>query len=75
MVLDRSKRIEALKLMALDSKTARTAVDNTRLMVGFIAEFIAESESLEGYEANAADVLDSVRDLVLNTQPTYNFKT
>ena len=65
MVLDRVQRLEALRLMALDSDTARTAVDSARLMNGFVAEFVAESESLEGCDTKPADVLDSARDLAL----------
>ncbi len=34
-------------------------------MDGFVAEFVAESESLEGYDTNSADVLNSARDLAL----------
>jgi hypothetical protein len=34
-------------------------------MDGYIAEFVAESESLEGHDCEASDVLDSARALVL----------
>lgn len=56
---------EARRLTNLDANTARTAVESACLMDGFVAEFVAESESLEGCDASPADVLDSVRDLVL----------
>ena len=56
---------EALKVTALDAAVPRTPVDEDRLSDRLVAEFVAESESLEGHDIGAVDVLNSVRDLTL----------
>jgi hypothetical protein len=63
MITDRALLMEALKLTNEDRATARTAVEEDVLMDMFVAEFVAESESLEGYDSKAADVLDASREL------------
>jgi hypothetical protein len=65
MTLDRSLRLEATRLTAQDDTAVRTLMDEDRLLTGFVAEFVAQSESLEGHDSKASDVLDSMRDLVL----------
>jgi len=61
MTLNENLRREALELTAKDKATPRTAVDEDRLMDGFVAE----SESLEGHDSKPAEVLNSARDLAL----------
>jgi hypothetical protein len=63
MQLDRTILHEALDATTRDAATPRTAVEEDRLMDGFVAEFVAGSESLEGHDTNSAEVLDSARDL------------
>jgi len=65
MPLDRALVQEALDVTARDAAAPRTPIDEDRLMDGFVAEFVAESESLEGYDTNSAEVLNSARDLAL----------
>jgi hypothetical protein len=65
-MLDRTLLREALELTARDAATPRTPIDEERLMDGFVAEFVAESESLEGHDTKPIEVLDSVRDLALS---------
>jgi len=65
MTLDRALVQEALDVTARDAAVPRTPIDEDRLMDGFVAEFVAESESLEGHDTNSADVLNSARDLAL----------
>ncbi len=63
MTIDRALLREALDLTAEDRATPRTAVQEDVLMEVFIAEFVAESESLEGHESKASEVLDASREL------------
>ncbi len=65
MPLDGALVQEALDVTARDAAAPRTPVDEDRLMNGSVAEFVAESESLEGYDINSADILNSSRDLAL----------
>jgi hypothetical protein len=65
LMLDPDLLQKAVTITADDAVAARTPVDEDRLLAGFVAEFVAESESLDGHDTNAADVLNSVRDLVL----------
>jgi hypothetical protein len=65
MTVDQSLLREALELTTLDRATPRTAIEEDCLMDGYIAEFVAESESLEGHDSKASEVLDSARALVL----------
>ena len=64
-MLDQTLLREALELTRRDADTPRTAVDEDRLLDGFVAEFVAESESLEGHDSKPVDVLNSARDLAL----------
>jgi hypothetical protein len=64
-MLDPTLLKEALDLTAQDAATARASVEEDRLMLGFVAEFVAESESLEGHDSKPGQVLDSARDLAL----------
>jgi hypothetical protein len=66
MTLDRTLLHEIVKITLQDAATPRTSVDEDRLMDGFVAEFVAESESLEGHDSNPGEVLDSARDLALS---------
>lgn len=65
MTVNPSLLREALKLTALDRGMYRTAIEEDCLMDGYIAEFVAESESLEGNDTKASEVLDSARALVV----------
>lgn len=65
MPIDRTLLQEALELTARDAAAPRTPVDEDRLMDGFVAEFVAESESIEGHDSKPVEVLDSARDLAL----------
>jgi hypothetical protein len=65
MTVNQSLLREALELTALDRATPRTTLEEACLMDGYIAEFVAESESLEGHDCTASDVLDSARALGL----------
>ena len=64
MPLDSALLKEALDLTARDGAAARSAVDEDCLMDRFVAEFVAESESLEGHDSVASEVLDAARNLV-----------
>jgi hypothetical protein len=65
MTINQKLVLEAVDLTAQESAIHRTDVDRDVLLSRFVAEFVAESESLEGYESKASDVFDSVRDLSL----------
>jgi len=56
---------EALELTALDRAKRRTAIEEDCLMDDYVAEFVAESESLEGHDSAASEVLASARALGL----------
>jgi hypothetical protein len=55
---------EVVALNARDRATARTAVEEDCLLDLFVADFVAESESLEGHDTDASEVLDAARALV-----------
>ena len=65
MSIDPALLREAVELTIKDAAIPRTAVEEERRRDGFIAEFIAESESLEGNDTTPIAVLNSARDLVL----------
>ena len=65
MLLNTELLREAVDLTIRDRDIPRTQVDEDLLLEGFIAEFVAESESLEGHDSKPTEVMDSVRDLAL----------
>lgn len=65
MTVDRNLLLEALRLTDVDHSMQRTAVQADCLMDSFVAQFVSESESIEGHNSTPREVLDSARDLVL----------
>ena len=65
MTVNQSLLRKALALTALDCATPRTAIEEDSLMDGYVAEFVAESESLERHDCTASDVLHSSQALGL----------
>jgi hypothetical protein len=65
MTLDPALLREAVELTALYHATPRSAVEEDSLMDAFVAEFVAESESLEGYDTTPTEVLNAARDLAV----------
>jgi hypothetical protein len=65
VTLDPALLQEAVELTARYYATPRSAVDEDALMDAFAAEFVAESESLEGHDATPTEVLNASRDLAL----------
>ena len=65
MTVDRVLLLEALHLTAKDRDERRTAVQADMLMDKFVAEFVAESESLEGHASKASEVLDASQALAV----------
>ena len=63
MIIDQSLLREALELTTRDRRTPRTAGDMDHLMDRYIAEFVAESESIEGHDCTASEVLASAHAL------------
>jgi hypothetical protein len=63
MTVDQSLLREALELTTRDRRTPRTAGEEDHLMDRYIAEFVAESESIEGHDCTASEVLASARSL------------
>ncbi len=56
---------EALELTERYEAAPRSDVDRDVVVSAFLADFVAESESLEGHASQPREVLDSVRDLTL----------
>jgi hypothetical protein len=67
MTLDAESLRRATELTERDRSTPRTEAESDILLDRFVAEFVAESESMEGHATKASEVFDSVRDLALGT--------
>jgi hypothetical protein len=65
MTLDPALLRDAVELTARYHAAPRSAVEEDALMDAFVAEFVAESESLAGYDATPLEVLNASRDLAL----------
>ncbi len=65
MTLDPALLHEAVERTARYHANLRSAVEEDALMDAFVAEFVAESESLEGHDTTPMEVLNAARDLAL----------
>ncbi len=65
MTLNAELLRKAIELTKRDRATPRTEAEKDILLDRFVAEFVAESESMEGHATKASEVFDSVRDLAL----------
>lgn len=65
MAIDRDLVSRVFASEKADGLIPRSSLDEARLEERYLAEFVAESESMEGYQSSATEVLDGVRDLVM----------
>jgi hypothetical protein len=66
MTLDPALIHEAVELTTCYYATPRSAVEEDCFLDAFVAEFVAESESLEGHDTTPTEVLNAARDLALS---------
>ena len=63
-VINQTLLSRAVELTELDASAPRTLIQEDVLMDAYVAEFVSESESLEGNDSTPAEVLDASRELV-----------